>query len=86
METVQHIVNDQASWWTPADPSEGAIPALLAERGVEYTDLDGWHNLDAHELALGAPEGRERIKVVPRDEMVDVSLGRVDARTGSATS
>lgn len=82
METVQHIVNDQASWWTPADPSPEAVPALLRDRGVDFTDLAGWHALDEHEQALGAPEGRERIKVVPRDEMVDVSLRRV----GSATS
>ncbi|WP_439688812.1 FAD-dependent oxidoreductase [Curtobacterium sp. SP.BCp] len=81
METVQHIVNDQASWWTPEDPSAEAVPALLRERGVAYTDLDGWHNLDEHELALGAAVGRERIKVVPRDEMVDVSLGRAAAPT-----
>ncbi|MDM7889043.1 FAD-dependent oxidoreductase [Curtobacterium sp. RHCJP20] len=81
METVQHIVNDQASWWTPADPSPEAVPALLRERGVEYTDLDGWHALDEHEQALGAAEGRERIKVVPRDEMVDVSLRRVSSPT-----
>lgn len=78
METVQHIVNDQANWWTPEDPSAEAIPALLRERGVAYTDLDGWHALDTHEQALGAADGRERIKVVPRDEMIDVSLGRVD--------
>ncbi|QCR44014.1 pyridine nucleotide-disulfide oxidoreductase [Curtobacterium sp. SGAir0471] len=81
METVQHIVNDQASWWTPADPSPEAVPALLRERGVDYTDLDGWHALDEHEQALGAAEGRERIKVVPRDEMVDVSLRRVSSPT-----
>ncbi|WP_242088472.1 FAD-dependent oxidoreductase [Curtobacterium sp. DN_7.5] len=81
METVQHIVNDQASWWTPEDPSEEAVPNLLRERGVAFTDLDGWHNLDAHELALGEAAGRERIKVVPRDEMIDVSLGRTTAST-----
>lgn len=81
METVQHIVNDQASWWTPADPSPEAVPALLRERGVDYTDLDGWHALDEHEQALGAAEGRERIKVVPRDEMVDVSLRRTSSPT-----
>ena len=73
METVRHLINDQGSWWQPEDPSEAAIPALLAERGVRYTDLDGWHNLDQHELALGEAEGRVRIKVVERDEMVRVS-------------
>ncbi|MFZ7087005.1 FAD-dependent oxidoreductase [Curtobacterium sp. RRHDQ10] len=75
METVQHVLTDQASWWTPADPSPAAIPALLAARGVAYTDLDGWHALDAHEIRLGEPEGRARVKVVPRDEMVRVSRG-----------
>ncbi|MFE1644105.1 FAD-dependent oxidoreductase [Microbacterium sp. P01] len=75
METVRHVINDQASWWQPADPSEGAVPALLTERGVAWTDLDGWHRLDEHEVALGEPHGRARIKVVPRDEMVQVSRG-----------
>jgi len=73
METISHLVTDQASWWSPIEPEEAAVTALLEERGVEYTDLEGWHRLDAHEIALGAPEGRERIKVVPRDEMVRVS-------------
>ena len=73
METVSHLVNDQASWWSPASPSEEAVTALLEERGVEYTTLDGWHALDQHELALGEAEGRVRIKVVPRDEMVRIA-------------
>ncbi|WP_029144689.1 FAD-dependent oxidoreductase [Microbacterium luticocti] len=75
METVRHLINDQASWWDPAHPEEEAIPALLAARGVAWTDLDGWHRLDAHEIALGAPHDRARVKVVPRDEMVRVSRG-----------
>ena len=75
METVQHLVNDQASWWQPEDPSEEAIPALLASRGVAWTDLDGWHRLDEHEIALGAPQERARVKVVDRDEMVKISRG-----------
>jgi ferredoxin--NADP+ reductase len=73
METVQHLVTDQASWWSPAQPDEQSVVDLLDERGVLYTNLDGWHRLDAHEQALGAPQGRERIKVVPRDEMIRIS-------------
>ncbi|MET4780988.1 FAD-dependent oxidoreductase [Glaciihabitans sp. UYNi722] len=73
METIKNLVNDQASWWAPSHPDESAIVELLESRGVEYTDLDGWHRLDQHELALGEPEGRVRIKVVPRDDMVRVS-------------
>ncbi|WP_396667801.1 FAD-dependent oxidoreductase [Microbacterium sp. R86528] len=75
METVRHIINDQGSWWQPADPSEAAIVELLATRGVKWTDLEGWHRLDEHEIALGADQERARVKVVPRDEMVRVSRG-----------
>ncbi len=73
METISHVINDQANWWTPEHPEEGAIPALLAERGVEFTDIEGWHKLDAHEISLGAPHDRARVKVVDRDEMVRAS-------------
>ena len=73
METIRHVVRDQANWWSPASPSEDSVVELLSERGIEFTNLDGWHNLDAFEQSLGAPEGRARIKVVPRDEMVRAS-------------
>jgi ferredoxin--NADP+ reductase len=76
METIRNLINGQASWWAPEHPEEQAIIDLLAERGVEFTDLDGWHNLDQHELGLGEAAGRTRIKVVPRDEMVAVSNKR----------
>ncbi|MCU1476042.1 MAG: pyridine nucleotide-disulfide oxidoreductase [Subtercola sp.] len=75
METLAHVVRDQASWWTPApaDSAEDAIVALLDERGVVFTTVEGWHHLDQYELGLGAAAGRTRIKVVARDEMVAVS-------------
>lgn len=73
METIQHLVTDQGSWWSPAEPEEQAIIDLLGGRGVLYTNLDGWHRLDAHEVALGEKQDRERVKVVPRDEMIRIS-------------
>ncbi len=75
METIRHLINDQGTWWQPADPSEASIPELLASRGVAWTDLEGWHRLDEHEVALGAPHERARVKIVPRDEMVTISRG-----------
>ncbi len=66
----------RASWWQPADPSEEAIPALLAERGVA---LDRPRRLaPARRARDGARRARRsvpRIKVVPRDEMIQVSRG-----------
>ena len=73
METVQHLVTGQASWWSPSHPDEQSVVDLLDSRGVLYTNLDGWHRLDAHEVSLGAPRGRARVKVVPRDEMLRIS-------------
>ncbi|MCI2957307.1 FAD-dependent oxidoreductase [Agromyces atrinae] len=75
METVKHLINDLGNWWSPESPSEESVVELLESRGIAYTDLDGWHRLDEHEKALGEPEGRARIKVVPRDEMVEISRG-----------
>ena len=73
LETVQNLLADRARLWTPSDTEEASIPALLDERNVAYTNLDGWHRLDEHERALGEARGRERIKVVDRSTMVDVS-------------
>jgi ferredoxin--NADP+ reductase len=73
METVKHLVKDQASWWSPESPDEASVLELLESRGIEFTNLDGWHKLDAKELELGAARGRERLKVVPRDEMLEIS-------------
>ena len=73
METIRTLVNGQADWWAPAHPEEEAITELLSSRNIEYTNLDGWHKLDQHELGLGEPVGRTRVKVVERDEMVRVS-------------
>lgn len=78
METIRNVINDQANWWAPERPDEESILQLLSERGIEFTDLDGWHKLDEHEIALGEAAGRARIKVVPREEMVAISNGRAE--------
>ena len=75
METIQHLVKDQASWWNPELPDEDSVVSLLKERGVSFTNLEGWHRLDHAELERGQERGRERLKVVPRDEMLQISLG-----------
>ncbi|OJV60408.1 MAG: pyridine nucleotide-disulfide oxidoreductase [Cellulomonas sp. 73-145] len=77
-ETVAHLREDaEAGLLPPAterDPQ--AVTKLLDERGVDAIEWSGWQLLDAYERALGEVQGRERVKVVPREEMVDVSLGR----------
>jgi ferredoxin--NADP+ reductase len=75
METVTHVINGQSDWWVPAHPEPESVVELLASRGVEFTDLSGWRNLDEAEKALGAAEGRERIKLVERDDMLRAARG-----------
>ncbi|MBC9945032.1 FAD-dependent oxidoreductase [Leucobacter sp. cx-328] len=75
METLECLIADQANLWSPEATDTDAIPALLESRNVPFTTIDGWHRLDAHELALGEAAGRTRIKVVPRDEMTNISRG-----------
>jgi ferredoxin--NADP+ reductase len=75
METIKHVLHDQAQWWAPSSPEEQSVVDLLNERGVTYTDVTGWARLDEHEISLGEAQGRARIKVVDRQEMIDISRG-----------
>ena len=83
LETIGFLLEDRLNLPPAQDPSEQAIIDLLTERGIRYTTWEGWLKLDAHELKLGANfvhDGganaelvRERVKVVPRDEMIAIS-------------
>ncbi len=88
LETIGCLLEDRLSLPAAENPDEQAIIELLASRGVEYTTWEGWLKLDAHERALGAAHAeaangaasdgaaatvRERVKVVPREEMVNIS-------------
>lgn len=62
-----------------AEPSLDAVTDFLDSRDVAWTTWDGWQLLDAHEQALGQAYGpvgdtpRERVKVVERQTMIEVS-------------
>ena len=69
-ETVTSLLADLPGI-APAEISDpDAILAHLSGRGVDYTTWAEWERLDAHEIALGAEQGRERVKVVPREDMI----------------
>ncbi|MFP5360245.1 MAG: FAD-dependent oxidoreductase [Actinomycetes bacterium] len=84
-ETVANLVEDAAALYdgTQASPeqlSPDNILRLLKDRDVPVVQWKDWEVLDAHERALGEAEGRERVKVVPREEMTDIELGRLAER------
>ncbi|MGN7250571.1 FAD-dependent oxidoreductase [Arthrobacter sp. SAFR-014] len=82
LETIGFLLEDRLTLPPAQNPDPQAIIDLLEERGIEYTTWEGWNKLNAHEAALGASwtesvasDGvvRERIKVVPREEMIQIS-------------
>lgn len=82
LETVGHLLADaQSGVLTDAAApgslggSQGDVLDLLDDRETAYTTWDGWQALDAHERALGENHEhvRERVKVVARDEQVEIS-------------
>ncbi|MCG2798702.1 MAG: FAD-dependent oxidoreductase [Cellulomonas sp.] len=75
-ETIRHLVEDAPTLPPAPTRDPQAVLDLLAERKVDVVPWSGWELLDAHEQELGSTQGRARVKVVPREQMVDVSLGR----------
>jgi ferredoxin--NADP+ reductase len=76
-QTIGLLLSDVDTLRSPEHPERDAFVRYLDTRGLEYTTWTGWEALDAHETALGDsdPHPRERVKVVPRDEMVRISRG-----------
>ncbi|MEE1753412.1 FAD-dependent oxidoreductase [Streptomyces sp. SP18CS02] len=77
-ETVANLLDDHRAGrlLTPATPAEDAVVGFLEGRGVAYTTWEGWYRLDAAERALGAAEGRERVKIVEREAMLKASAAQ----------
>jgi len=72
-ETVQHLLAETTETATERDPD--AFTAYLVERGVDLMTFADWERLDQHEIALGEPVGRARVKLVDREEMLRVARG-----------
>jgi ferredoxin--NADP+ reductase len=79
IETIGSLLEDIDGLATASEPDPAAVVALLEQRGVPYTTWEGWHLLDAYERSLGEAYGpvadtaRERVKVVEREVMIEVS-------------
>ena len=73
-ETVEALFEDAAEGRLPRRAADrDALPALLAERGIEFVEYDGWQAIDALETGRGEPLGRPRVKLVRVHEMVDAA-------------
>ena len=70
-ETIETLLEDAAAGTLPErDAGADALPALLAERGVDFIEYDGWQEIDALEQERGAAAGRPRIKLTAFEELL----------------
>ena len=76
-ETVALLLEDLAAGKL-ADPagSAEAFEALLAERHADRIGYEGWQAIDAHERALGEPQGRPRVKLTRTEELLQAARGQ----------
>ena len=79
-ETIELLLEDAEAGLIPAaDADADSLPALLAERGVDFVEFDGWRAIDALEQSRGEPLGRPRVKLTTIDEMLDTAADRTRA-------
>jgi ferredoxin/flavodoxin---NADP+ reductase len=72
-ETVAALVEDLRTGALPEPPSPEPIDALIAERPADVVTVDGWRAIDGHEIERGRAEGRPRVKLASRDELVEAA-------------
>ncbi len=70
LETIGNIIGDRELWWQPTNHDASGVQALLESRGVDVVGWPEWLRIDARERALGEAEGRERIKLVEREDFL----------------
>ncbi|MET7331184.1 FAD-dependent oxidoreductase [Nonomuraea sp. NPDC005650] len=83
-DTVARIAEDAAAGAlnSPGRPDAGEVAAWLAGRVPGLVRWDGWEAIDRHEIGLGTPLGRPRVKLVRRSELVGVAHGEPGVQTG----
>jgi ferredoxin--NADP+ reductase len=71
-ETVLRLAEDLAAGACPVPPNPAPeqIDALIAERKPNAVTADAWQAIDADELRRGLAEGRPRVKLATRDELL----------------
>ena len=75
VETVSKMLSDFDAGLdlSPPEPAAAAVDQTLAESGVQLVDFQAWKRIDRVELDRGEAQGRPRVKLVRRDELLDAA-------------
>ena len=77
-ETVHAVLEDVQAGRTPVGrdrPSAQEVAERLSERVDHLVELHRWRAIDAHEQELGRPDGRPRVKLATRENLLGVPHG-----------
>jgi ferredoxin/flavodoxin---NADP+ reductase len=82
-ETVERLLEDAAAGLLEPKPdaSAAAVDALLAARGVDIVEYDGWMAIDEAERSAGEKVGRPRVKLCTWDALL-AAAERVASQAG----
>lgn len=72
-ETVAALLEDAPTLPRAAIRDPDAITQLLAERGIDVVIWEGWQAIDDAERELGRAQGRDRVKIADRAELLRVA-------------
>jgi ferredoxin/flavodoxin---NADP+ reductase len=75
VESVSSMLSDALPTIAVADARLEAVDGLLAERGVQVVDADGWRRIDAAEIAAAARPGQPRAKFTSVAGLLAASQG-----------
>jgi ferredoxin--NADP+ reductase len=74
METIACLIEDRNTWWKPAHQDEQSVIDLLKGKNVKFVGWPEWLKVDAAERQLGEDQGRERIKLVDRQDFLSAAF------------
>jgi ferredoxin--NADP+ reductase len=75
-ETINSLIADAPNLDRAPERDPQALLDLLAGRGVDVVDWEGWVGIDEAEIALGKAQGRDRIKIAERQALLGHASGR----------
>lgn len=73
--TVASLLEDIEGGRLVTDRDAPGIDALLAARGVRIVDSAGWRSIDARERERGEAQGRPRLTIHERGDLLDIGAG-----------